>query len=205
MLIDRDAIAKVIDMLEPDDFYKEAHRAIYMAICDLFEKGEPADLVTVTEALREQDKLDRVGGAVYVANLANSVPTAANVEYYAKIVKDRTLLRGLIKAGTAIAASAYDTSADVEVVLDEAEKAIFQIAQKRSIQSYTDIKRVLVDAFERIEYLYTNKGGITGVPVRIPRRTRSRRVSTIGLGDYRRARHGKDCVCTKYRAKHGFA
>ena len=168
MLIDRDAIAKVIDMLEPDDFYKEAHRAIYMAICDLFEKGEPADLVTVTEALREQDKLDRVGGAVYVANLANSVPTAANVEYYAKIVKDRSLLRGLIKAGTAIAASAYDTSADVEVVLDEAEKAIFQIAQKRSIQSYTDIKRVLVDAFERIEYLYTNKGGITGVPSGYP-------------------------------------
>lgn len=163
MLIDRDAIAKVIDILEPEDYYKEAHRAIYEAICSLFEKGEPADLITVTEALREQNKLDRVGGAVYVANLANSVPTAANVEYYAKIVKDRSILRSLVKAGTAIAASAYETSTDVDVALDEAEQAIFQIAQKKSIQSYSDIKRVLVEAFERIEFLYSNKGGVTGV------------------------------------------
>lgn len=168
MLIDRDAIAKVVDILEPDDFYKEAHRAIYMAICSLFEKGEPADLITVTEALREQNKLDQVGGAVYIANLANSVPTAANVEYYAKIVKDRAILRALVRVGTAIAASAYDTSTDVEVALDEAERAIFQIAQKRSVQGYYDIKTVLVDTFERIEYLYSNKGGVTGTPSGFP-------------------------------------
>ena len=163
MLIDRDAIAKVIDILEPEDFYKEAHRAVYEAICMLFEKGEPADLITVTEALREQGKLDKVGGAVFISSLANSVPTAANVEYYAKIVKDRAILRALVKAGTSIAASAYEASTDVEVALDEAEQAIFQIAQKKSIQSYTDIKRVLVEAFERIDYLYSNKGGVTGV------------------------------------------
>jgi replicative DNA helicase len=168
MLIDRDAIAKVIDILEPEDYYKEAHRAIYEAICSLFDKGEPADLITVTEVLREQGKLDRVGGAVYIANLANSVPTAANVEYYAKIVKDRAILRSLIKAGTAIAASAYETSTDVDVALDEAEQAIFQIAQKKSIQSYSDIKRVLVEAFERIEFLYSNKGGVTGVASGFP-------------------------------------
>jgi replicative DNA helicase len=163
MLIDRDAIAKVIDLLDPEDFYKEAHRAVYEAICTLFEKGEPADLITVTEALREHGKLDRVGGAVFISSLANSVPTAANVEYYAKIVKDRAILRALVKAGTSIAASAYEASADVEVALDEAEQAIFQIAQKKSIQSYTDIRRVLVEAFERIEYLYSSKGGVTGV------------------------------------------
>jgi len=168
MLIDRDAIAKVIDILEPEDFYKEAHRAVYEAICMLFEKGEPADLITVTEALREQGKLDKVGGAVFISSLANSVPTAANVEYYAKIVKDRAILRALVKAGTSIAASAYEASTDVEVALDEAEQAIFQIAQKKSIQSYTDIKRVLVEAFERIEYLYSNKGGVTGVASGFP-------------------------------------
>ncbi|HHV62851.1 MAG TPA: replicative DNA helicase [Firmicutes bacterium] len=163
MLINREAIAKVFDILTPEDFYKDAHRVIFEVIISLFDKGQPVDLITVTEQLRRRDALEQVGGVSYLTALANSVPTAANVEYYAKIVKDKSILRSLVVAGTQIAALGYEGAEDVELALDEAEQMIFRIAQDKPSEGFVDIKTVLIDAFERIEYLYNNKGGVTGV------------------------------------------
>lgn len=164
MLIDPDAIARVAETLREDDFYRDAHRRIFRAILNLWERGEAADLVTVTEELATQGALEDVGGASYVATLASAVPTAANVEYYARIVEEKALLRQLINVATRIVARGYEASEDIHVLLDEAEQAIFQIAQRRSTQGYWAIKDILMDTFERIEHLYAHKGGVTGVP-----------------------------------------
>lgn len=164
MLLDRDAIAKVIETLDPEDFYKETHRIIYEAIVTLFNKSEPVDLITVTEQLRQMGALDNVGGAAYITALANAVPTAANVEHYARIVKEKAILRALVKAGTQIAGLGYSSQGDVEAALDEAEQLIFRISESRSTASIVDIRTVLVQTFDRIEQLYANKASVTGLP-----------------------------------------
>ncbi|HHY98930.1 MAG TPA: replicative DNA helicase [Firmicutes bacterium] len=164
MLLDKDAIATAFEILLPEDFYKEAHRLIYEAILSLYDKGQPVDVVTVTEQLRRQNALEKVGGASYITTLVNFVPTAANVGYYARIVKDKSILRSLVTAGTEIAAIGYEAQEDVESALDMAEQLIFRIAQKRGSEGVVDIKSVLIESFERIEYLYAHKGGVTGVP-----------------------------------------
>lgn len=164
MLIDREAIIKVADTLRPEDFYRDAHRVIYEAIIDLFEKSEAVDIVTLCDALQQRGKLEEVGGASYVASLANIVPTAANCEHYARIVEEKSLLRQLIDAATRIVARGYEAAEEVEELLDEAERLIFNISQRRSGQGYIPIKQVLVETFERIEYLYSRKGSVTGVP-----------------------------------------
>ncbi len=164
ILIEQDAIAKVVEILSPDSFYRDAHKKIFKAALTLYEKGEAVDLVTSAEELRRQGALDASGGAAYLASLANSVPTAANVEYYAKIVEEKALIRNLIQAATQIVTSGYENREDAEAVLDRAEQQIFDISQKRTVKSYSQLKNVLVDAFDKIEHLYNNKGGVTGVP-----------------------------------------
>ncbi|MGI5840419.1 MAG: replicative DNA helicase [bacterium] len=164
MLIEAEAIPKVMEILRSDDFYREAHSNILQAMARLFERGEAVDLVTVTEELRQQGQLENAGGAVYLASLANAVPTAANVEYYARIVEEKSVLRKLINTATAIVASGFEGKDDVEYLLDLAEQQIFGLAQRRSLKSYASIKTVLMETFERIEHLYNNKGGVTGVP-----------------------------------------
>jgi len=164
MLIDSDAITTALDILSPGDFYKEAHRVIFETIVSMYEKGEAIDLVTVTEELRRRDKLDLVGGIPYIASLASVVPTAANVHYYAGIVKEKSIYRGLVKAGTSIAAIGYEGAEDVDDALDQAEQMIFSLSQRRSADGVADIKAVLMDTFERIETLYETKGRGTGVP-----------------------------------------
>ena len=130
----------------------------------MYEKGEAIDLVTVTEELRRRDKLDLVGGIPYIASLASVVPTAANVHYYAGIVKEKSIYRGLVKVGTSIAAIGYEGAEDVDDALDQAEQMIFSLSQRRSADGVADIKAVLMDTFERIETLYATKGRGTGVP-----------------------------------------
>ena len=147
-----------------DSFYKEAHRVIFETIVSMYEKGEAIDLVTVTEELRRRDKLDLVGGIPYIASLASVVPTAANVHYYAGIVKEKSIYRGLVKVGTSIAAIGYEGAEDVDDALDQAEQMIFSLSQRRSADGVADIKAVLMDTFERIETLYETKGRGTGVP-----------------------------------------
>lgn len=164
MLIDKNAIIKGVEFLKPDSFYRDAHRYIFEAILELFDRGEPVDLVTVTEALRKAGKLDAVGGSVYVADLINSVPTAANIDFYAKIVEEKATLRRLIDAGTQIVQNAFDDPENVDKILDHAEKTIFNIALKRVHEGFHKIDEVLKRVLDRIDRLYGKKEHITGIP-----------------------------------------
>lgn len=164
MLIDKEAILKTIEVLRPEDFYRDAHRNIYQAIIDLSEKGEAIDLITVTEELRQSNLLEAVGGVAYVASLANQVPTAANIEHYGHIVEEKALLRNLINVTSRITNMGYEGTEDVDVLLDKAEQLIFELTQRKAHTSFMPIKHILMDTFEKIEFLYNNKGNITGVP-----------------------------------------
>ena len=164
MLLERDAIARVVEMIRGDDFYREAHRRIYETMVDLFERGEPVDLITVTDRLKARGQLDDVGGAAYVTSLLDAVPTAANVEYYARLVLQKSLLRQLIAAGTDIVGMGFREEQEVEVLLDQAEKLVFGIASRRMAQDFVPIRDVLQESFDRIDKRYQDKGTTTGVP-----------------------------------------
>lgn len=164
LLGDREAIARAIEILRPDDFYRDAHRAIFDAMAGLFDRMEAIDLITVSEELKKKGLLEDLGGLAYLASLANMVPTAANVEYYARIVEEKAVLRELIAAATRIVNRGYAGSDEVEVLLDQAEQMIFEISQRRTTRGYSSLRDVLMKTFERIEHLYTTRGGVTGVP-----------------------------------------
>lgn len=164
MLIDKDAAIYCADVLDPQDFYKETHRVIFARMLEMLDSGEPTDLVTVSDKLRATGELDRVGGASFLGMLANFVPTAANVEHYARIVKEKATLRRLISAATEIAASAYEAQTDVEEILDKAEQAIFEVAQKRPRETCMPLKEVLIQTMEHLEYLSSKPGGTIGLP-----------------------------------------
>ncbi|HEX3028064.1 MAG TPA: replicative DNA helicase [Clostridia bacterium] len=164
MLLDKEAIPAVTEILKSEDFYREDHREIFEAVLDLFAKAEPVDLITVSEQLKVRGNLDNVGGLEYLTNIATSVPTTANVRHYAKIVEEKSILRSLIRVSNEISNISYDASEEVAVVLDRAEKGIFDILQKRNLKGFAHIKDVLVDAFMKLEELYNSKGAITGIP-----------------------------------------
>jgi replicative DNA helicase len=164
ILIENKAINKVMEILTDDDFYRDAHSKIYNAIINLSERDEPADLITLTNELRKVDQLDSVGRASYVASLIDSVPTAANIEYYAKIVKEKSILRKLIQTSTEIITQGYEDQGDVEGFLDEAERAIFEISEKRVKPSFYSIRDIVKESFKTIEKLYEKKEMVTGVP-----------------------------------------
>lgn len=163
MLIEREAISKVAEILKPEDCYREAHRLIYNAMVELFNKNDAVDMVTVIEYLRKEDKLEAAGGIAYVTSLANSVPTAANVLYHAKIVEEKALLRQLINAATNIAGMGYEASEDVTDIVDQAEKLILSVSSRKMGGEFTPIKSIIFDAFNKIEQLYASKGSITGL------------------------------------------
>ncbi|TMI77763.1 MAG: replicative DNA helicase, partial [Bacillati bacterium ANGP1] len=163
MLLDRDAIARVVESLRPEDFYRDLHRTIYTAVLELFERGEPVDLITVTNRLSGMGKLDDVGGATYLASLPNTVPTAANAEFYAGIVLEKSMLRALISAGTHIASRGFEGMDDVSALIDQAEKLVYGIAARRHIQDFQTIKEILKTSFEKIDKRYQEKGTVTGV------------------------------------------
>ncbi|WP_378955824.1 replicative DNA helicase [Pelosinus sp. sgz500959] len=163
MLIEREAISKVAEFLRPEDCYREAHRLIYNAMLELFNKNDAVDMVTVIEFLRKIDKLETAGGISYITSLTNSVPTAANVLYHAKIVEEKALLRQLINAATNIASMGYEGSEEVAGILDTAEKTILAVSSRKSGKDFTPIKSIIFDAFNKIEQLYASKGSITGL------------------------------------------
>lgn len=163
MLIEREAISKAAEFLRPQDFYREAHRLIYGAILQLYNRSEAVDLITLTEQLRREDQLEAVGGISYVTSLANSIPTAANVVYHAKIVEEKALLRGLINTATHIAGLGYEANEDVINILDQAERMILEVANRKVTGDFAPIKTVILEAFNKIEQLYNSKGGITGL------------------------------------------
>ena len=163
MLIEKEAISKVAEFLKADDFYREAHRLIFEAMLELFNKNEAVDLVTVTEVLRKNDKLEAVGGIAYITSLANSVPTAANINYHGKIVEEKALLRGLINSPTHIASMGYEDTEAVTDIIDKAEKMILEVSERKMSGDFVPIKSIIFDAFGKIEQLYATKGGITGL------------------------------------------
>ncbi|WP_307346181.1 replicative DNA helicase [Metabacillus malikii] len=152
------------ELLIPEDFYRAAHQRIYNAMLDLSDKGEPVDLVTVTSELADANLLEEVGGVSYLSDLANSVPTAANIEYYGKIVEEKSILRRLIRTATTIAQDGYSREDEVEVLLNEAEKTIMEVAQRKNAGAFQNIKDVLVQTYDNIELLHDRKGDITGIP-----------------------------------------
>jgi replicative DNA helicase len=164
ILIENDTINRVTEILDADDFYRDAHRKIFNALINLSERDEPADLITLTNELRKIDQLDSIGGASYLASLIDSVPTAANIEYYAKIVKEKAILRKLIQTSTEIVTQSYEDRGDVEGFLDEAERAIFEISEKRVRPSFYSIREIVKDSFTTIERLFKKKELVTGVP-----------------------------------------
>ena len=163
MLIEKEAISKVAEFLKADDFYREAHRLIFEAMLELFNKNEAVDLVTVTEVLRKNDKLEAVGGIAYITSLANSVPTAANINYHGEIVEEKALLRGLINSATHIASMGYEDTEAVTDIIDKAEKMILEVSERKMSGDFVPIKSIIFDAFGKIEQLYASKGGITGL------------------------------------------
>ncbi|NLP36958.1 MAG: replicative DNA helicase [Firmicutes bacterium] len=168
MLIDREAIVIASELVRPTDFYREGHQKIFEAMLALSERGEPVDLITLSEELEQQNLLETVGGISYLTTLANIVPTAANVSYYARIVQEKAVLRSMINTATQIVSRCFEAKDDVEEILDDAEKAIFEIAQRSTPQGFSSMKEILKSAFERIDQLWENKGGVTGVPTGFP-------------------------------------
>ncbi|MBW1839205.1 MAG: replicative DNA helicase, partial [Deltaproteobacteria bacterium] len=164
VLLESEAIAKVLETLVPDDFYRESHRKICHCMIALFEKSEPIDLITLTDLLKNKNQLDEVGGGAYLSSLADNITTAANIEYYAKIVKEKSILRGLINTATEIVARGYEDGGDVADLLDQAEKNIFQISESQIKPSFYEIKNLLKESFKTIEKLYESKEIVTGVP-----------------------------------------
>lgn len=164
MLLDKNAVFRAAESLTPDSFYRDAHRYIFEAILILFDKGEPVDLVTVTETLRKSGKLDAVGGSIYIADLINSVPTAANIDHYSKIVEEKYILRRLIESGTNMVADAFSDPHHIDDVLDNAEKMIFDIAMRHSREGFHKIDAVIKNVLDKIDSLYGKNQSITGVP-----------------------------------------
>jgi len=164
VLLENEALASALEFLAPEDFYKDSHKKIFLAMLDLYEKNEPIDLITVTNQLDKKAQLEDVGGASYLSHLQNLIPTAANVRYHSKIVKEKSILRNLIKTATEIVAMSYDESVEVKELLDAAETKVFALSEKTIRGSFVHVKDVLKDTIELVDKLYNKKELITGIP-----------------------------------------
>ncbi len=164
LMIDHTAIIRVADILKTEDFYKPVHAAIYGAFLKLFEKRQPIDILTVTNALKEAGQLESVGGATYLTSLAERVPTASHIEHYAKLVKEKKILRELINTSAEISEGAFASPEDIATLLDQIESKIFSISQGSVSQKFFQIKDELKSAYERIERLHQGDGSMRGVP-----------------------------------------
>lgn len=164
LLIDKDAILKVGDVLTGEDFYREDHQLIYSAMLSLFERRMPIDVVTLSDELESKGQFEKTGGATYLTTLVNSVPTASHVAHYAEIVQQKATLRRLITAANKITQLGYDEDGEMTSVLDSAEQSLFAVSQRYMKQAFVPIKDVLADTFDRIDQLHKNKGVLRGVP-----------------------------------------
>ena len=164
MLTDKDAVVDAIEVLKADDFYRQDNKTIYEAILSLYNRAEPIDIITVKSELTSLGKLEAVGGLEYIAVLPDKVPTTANVEKYIKIVEEKSILRRLIKASNELIDLGYAETEEVDVIIDQAEKKVFEISQGKNQKGYTPIKDILVESFAELEKLYNQKEPITGIP-----------------------------------------
>ncbi len=164
ILLDKETLMRVVDILDPSDFYKDSHRIVYEAILDLYATHEPVDLLTVGNRLDEKKQLDLVGGRSYLVQLSNTVATAGHAPTYARIVSKKAVLRRLLSASHEISVLGYSEDQDIDTLLDEAQQTIFRISMRSMRQEFTPIRAVLTDAFDRIDELHREKGKMRGVP-----------------------------------------
>jgi replicative DNA helicase len=163
MLLDRDTIPQAIEMLNGECFYKDSHRKIYSAVVKLFDENKGVDLVTVVEELKKSGSLDEAGGPAYISGLASGVPTSANFIHYARIIKEKMLLRKLISTSTQIVSGCYEQSQDVDMLLDKAEQLIFDITSKKVEQRFMALRDIIKGSIEKIDNLYQRKENVTGI------------------------------------------
>ncbi len=164
ILLDNNALTTTLELLDYDDFYKDSHRRIFLSMTDLFDRNEPIDIITLTDNLKRKNDLEAVGGTGYLTALVSAVPTSANIRYHCKIVREKAMMRGLLRSVTDIAGSVYDGELDAEELMDFAEKTVFDLSEKRIKASFVTLKEVIKDSFQMIEHLYDKKEAITGVP-----------------------------------------
>lgn len=164
IFLEPEAFSVASEILMPEDFYRASHQRIFEAMMNLFDKGEPIDLVTVTTQLSDEQHLDDVGGVSYLSDLAGSVPTAANISYYSNIVEEKALLRRLIRTATDIVTSTFNREDDVEDALNEAEKNILAVSSRGHTGAFKSIKDVLIEVYDNIERLHQSNADVTGVP-----------------------------------------
>jgi replicative DNA helicase len=164
VLLDNSTMPVTLELLSHEDFYKDSHRRIFIAMTDLFDKSEPIDIITLTEHLKRKNDLEVIGGSQYLTSLATMVPTSANIRYHSKIVREKAMLRGLLRSVTDIARNVYDNELDPEELIDYAEKTVFDLSDKRIKVSFVTLKEVIKDSFQMIEQLYDRKETVTGIP-----------------------------------------
>lgn len=164
LMLDPEVGSSVFEVLQPEDFYRDNHRQIFLAVRNLFEQGDPIDLVTVAENLRQSGRLEQIGGIATISQIARSVPSAVNCEYYAKIVAEKSLLRQLIRTAGQISEKGYEPGEVATALLEEAEKMIMDLSQRQVKDGFESIRNILLNTFEKIETLYASKGSLTGVP-----------------------------------------
>lgn len=163
ILVDREMMSTVNEMLAPPDFYAHVHETIFLALVQLYERGEPLDKITLAEELRHRSLLDKVGGLAYLNSLMDTVPTAASAEYYALIVREKASLRGLIHAGTEITKIGFENEEDVEGALDRSEQIVYEVGRRQNRTEFSPIKQSLKAAFEQIDRAYHTRGNRTGL------------------------------------------
>ena len=164
ILQNNDAIVRLADTLQEEDFYHDAHKWLYRAMLDLFQENVPIDVLTVNEWLKKKNRLDTIGGPAYLAELVELVPTAAHVDYHARVVREKSILRALIRTATNIVTDSYEADEDVATMLDRAERAILEISQGKATSGFVDLQNVLKDSFRQLETLSARKDPITGLP-----------------------------------------
>lgn len=164
MMLDREAVAEVIDILKPESFYLEAHQHIFQAIHDLFAKSQPVDILTVTERLRKLGKLEDVGGAYFVTQLTNRVGSTANIETHARIISEKYILRELIKSSNIVIRDAYEETTDVFALLDKAEQNLFSITEQNLRRSYDKMNSLVAQAIKQLESIKDHQEGVVGIP-----------------------------------------
>jgi len=164
MLIEKEAIAKVLEVLDENAFYKPAHGMIYKGMISLFERSEPVDLITLSEELKRRGDLEKVGGEVTLAELTQNITTAANVEYHAHIVLEKSLMRQLISTSADVISKAYKDSEDALGLLDHAEQKIFDISEQRMKKSFVSMSNAVHKTMSMLESIHGSHSGVTGVP-----------------------------------------
>ncbi|HTZ11902.1 MAG TPA: replicative DNA helicase, partial [Candidatus Margulisiibacteriota bacterium] len=164
MLLEEDAISIACESISSDYFYKDAHRKIFEAISNLYALNKAVDLITLTDELKRTGLLEEIGGVSYLTSLANAVPTAANVGHYVSIVKEKSILRTLITNATRIVSLCYESEGNIDQVVDNAEKFIFEVSDKKTQGTYIPLKEIVKDSIETIDLLYQKKAHVTGIP-----------------------------------------